>query len=146
MKLKFAVLMTLFSLPALLVSTLQIPTATARETVITSIENAPYPERLGDCLSDPIGPVLYGNRDFRGRIYKLNRSNARFSDGNNDTATSICVPYGWGLIIYKRKDFNGRSLQIGPGQVTTRIRDNLNDDATSARVYRVDARGNWIEQ
>lgn len=143
MKPKFVALTTLFSLSALFVSSWQTPPAVARPTVVIPIEDSPYPERLGDC---EFGPVLYGHENFRGNIHRLNRSNARFSGGNNNIAGSACVPYGWGLIIYKKKDFNGRSLRIGPGQVTTRIRDDLNNEATSARVYRVDANGNWIEQ
>ncbi|NEP18607.1 MAG: hypothetical protein F6J97_17170 [Leptolyngbya sp. SIO4C1] len=115
----------------------------ARETVLVPIEDAPYQDRLGDCR---FGPVLYGHENFRGNIHRLDRSDARFSDGNNNVAGSACVPRGWGVIIYKKKDFDGRSLRIGPGQVTTRIRDELNNDATSARIYRIDANGNWIEQ
>lgn len=124
---------------------LSMTPAQARETVLTPIEDAPYQSRLGDCFSSRT-PVLYGHRDFRGAIHRINRSENRLSGGLNNIFSSACVPEGWAMTVYKKADFNGRSLTIGPGQVTTRFRDELNNETTSVRIFRVHENGNWVEQ
>ena len=114
----------------------------AQETEIAPIEDTPHQERLGDCQ---FSPVLYGHANFRGKILRVNRSENRLSDGNNNIFGSACVPDGWRITVYKKRDFNGRSLTIGPGLATTRIRDNLNNNITSVRVYKLNADGRWKE-
>lgn len=81
-----------FLLPVLLLPVLISLPATASETVVTPLEDAPHQSRLGDCLSSSATPVLYGHRDFRGGIYRISRSENRLSGGHNDIFGSACVP------------------------------------------------------
>ncbi len=102
-------------------------------------------QRGGDCVD---APVLYSDDGYRGRTVILNEDISDLHrSGMGDDASSVCVPFGWRVVLYKDSDYRGSYLELrGPTSIADLKRDRPNgadwgDAISSVRVYRPVRRG-----
>ena len=86
------------------------------------------------------GPVMFGHRNFEGRVVSINRSYGNLSSIDfNDKAGSVCLPSGWTIELFNHANFNrdGTPTQTlyGPDSLSFFEGSRLNDKVTSVRVY-----------
>jgi hypothetical protein len=96
-------------------------------------QNLPRPE----CNN---GPVMFGHRNFEGRVVYINRSYGNLSSiGFNDKAGSVCLPNGWAIELFNHENYNRtgdptRTL-YGPISMNFYEGSGLNNRVSSVRVY-----------
>lgn len=93
-------------------------------------------------------PVLYSDDGFRGRSLTISQDVSDLHRlGMGDDASSVCVPFGWRVILYRDSDYRGSYLELrGPTEIADLKRDRPNgsdwgDEISSVRVYRPSRRG-----
>ncbi len=86
-------------------------------------------------------PVLYSDDSFRGRSFTLRESVSDLHRlGMGDDASSLCVPAGWGVVLYEDTNFRGDVLELsGPYSISDLKRQrpqgrDWGDRISSARV------------
>lgn len=99
----------------------------------------------GECSSNP---VLYSNDSFGGRSLSISRDipNLHYL-GMGDDASSVCVPSGWRVVLYRDSNYRGATLELrGPTEISDLKRDrprgsDWGDTISSVRVSRLRGRG-----
>ncbi len=99
----------------------------------------------GECSGNP---VLYSNDSFGGRSVSISEDIPDLHRlGMGDDASSVCVPSGWRVVLYRDSNYRGPSLELrGPTEIADLKRDrprgsDWGDAISSVRVYR--PRGGW---
>ena len=89
-------------------------------------------------------PTLYADDDLRGKSLAVDRSMRDLHDQNfGDEASSLCVPYGWQVVLHADTGYRGDRLQIsGPREIDDLKRDrpegqDWGDRISSIEVLRV---------
>lgn len=100
-----------------------------------------YPSRYKECEKVSI---LFGHRDGRGKHVRIEHSISDLRDkGFLNKAGSACTNPDQGMILYKKKNYNGRSMHLNPGAAYPRLSDGLNNEVSSVRLYSVSEDGVW---
>ncbi len=104
---------------------------------------------LGQPRECDLNPTLFANDGLRGRPLRLNNSVTNLhSVGFGDSASSLCVPAGWRVVLYEDTGYRGDILEIvGPAIVNDLKRDrpqgrDWGDRISSVEVVYVRRRGN----
>lgn len=94
---------------------------------------------IADCTEYP---VLWEHDNYRGECLKLPVSRPGFKNYDfNDEASSVCVPDGWKVVLYRDTNFEGESLTVyGPASISDLKRNrpdakNWGDKISSAEVF-----------
>lgn len=100
----------------------------------------------GDCSNYPI---LYSDDGYSGRRYEIRDSQRDLhSLGMGDSASSVCVPQGWRIVLYEDTNFRGNQLVLdGYASIDDLKRDrpegqDWGDRISSVRVERSGRFGN----
>lgn len=107
---------------------------------IGKAENAPW--SIGSCS---LTPTLYPHDNFRGFPLPLQVSVRNLGRQWGDSASSLCVPQGWKMIVYEHDSFRGRSLEVtGPDYWSDLKRNrpygmNWGDKISSVAVFK------WVD-
>lgn len=87
------------------------------------------------------GPVMFGHRNFEGRVVYISRSYSNLSSIDfNDKAGSVCLPSGWTVELFNHENYNrtGTPTAVlnGPDSLSFFEGSGLNNTVSSVRVYR----------
>lgn len=137
-----AIFLTLGSAVAVLAQEFTFPSTPFKHGSVPETYDFPA-TRYGEC---PLTPILFGHRDGRGRVVRLEKSYPRIGvafPGFANAAGGGCTPNDRAMIVYRDRHYNGRSLTIDPGTVYPRFSDEINNDVTSVRLYKVLDDGSW---
>lgn len=96
-------------------------------------QNLPRPE----CHN---GPVMFGHRNFEGRVVYISRSYGNLSTiGFNDNAGSVCLPSGWVIELFNHENYNRTGTPThtlyGADSMSFFEGSGLNNRISSVRVY-----------
>ncbi len=107
----------------------------------------PYGSRDPDTTAGPCRdfPVLYSDDGFSGRSLVLRNSIRDLgSEGFSDSASSVCVPTGWAVVLYSESDFRGDRLDLSGGQSVSDLRrDRPGGQDWGDRISSVEIRRDW---
>ncbi|MGJ3249114.1 MAG: hypothetical protein ACFE0I_23955 [Elainellaceae cyanobacterium] len=86
------------------------------------------------------GPVMFGHRNFEGRVVYINRSYSNLSTIDfNDKAGSVCLPRGWVIELFNHENYNRTGTPThtlyGAGSLSFFEGSGLNNRVSSVRVY-----------
>jgi hypothetical protein len=131
----------------ILLPLLTVPWLPLSMTTASKAENTPW-----DIVPCNLVPTLFRHDNFRDRfplplqVSLKNLHNRALRRG--DSISSLCVPQGWAIVVYKDDSFRGRNLEVvGPAFWTDLKRNrpngmNWGDTISSVAVFkRVD--GGW---
>lgn len=90
------------------------------------------------------GPAIYVDRNLQGRSYMILASSRRLGDDEinmGDKISSLCVPPGWTVTLFKGTNFrtDRRWQEFSPGTYNDLREFNLNNNVSSIRVEGVAA-------
>ncbi len=104
------------------------------------MSGASFAQVSGECLN---APVLFSDDGYRGRSLVLTDSNPNIhAQGMGDDASSVCVPYGWRVVLYEDSNYGGQYLELaGPAQISDLKRErpdgvNWGDRISSVKVFK----------